>query len=172
MDERFFAEIGRMPEALDEVVARAGDGAMAALEALLRYLSATHERVPPRRIVEALGEALETRKATAMMTSFDRFLEEMRAEGRVQGRAQGRADVLLDLLAVKFGPVPVDVKRRVKGASADELLVWSRRVLSARTLGETIAAIDEDAKATAATRDAPARRATPRAARRSAKPRS
>ena len=175
-DERFFAEIGRMAEALDDVVARAGDGAMAALEALLRYLSATHEKVPQGEIVRALGEALDPEKAAAMTTNFDRWLDEKRAEaraqGRAQGRVQGRVEVLLDLLAVKFGEVPQELERRVKDAPADDILAWSRRVLTARTIEETIGTVDGDPKTTTGARAARGKRTTPRPARRSAKPRS
>ena len=54
-------------------------------------------------------------------------------------RLEGAADLVLRQLAGKFGPVPEDVRRRVKRAGPSALGKWSVRVLTAATLAEVFA---------------------------------
>ena len=56
------------------------------------------------------------------------------AEGRAQGQAEGRAEICSRLLARKFGPLPQDVQQRIYGATPEQLLTWSERILDALTL--------------------------------------
>ncbi|HJL42159.1 MAG TPA: DUF4351 domain-containing protein, partial [Myxococcales bacterium LLY-WYZ-16_1] len=56
------------------------------------------------------------------------------AEGRAQGQAEGRAEICSRLLARKFGPLPHDVQQRIHGATPEQLLTWSERILEAGTL--------------------------------------
>jgi hypothetical protein len=55
-------------------------------------------------------------------------------------RQEGQANMLLSLLAVKFGPLGEADRRRVLDADAQTLLQWSTRLLSARTLEEVFGA--------------------------------
>lgn len=72
--------------------------------------------------------------------------EQLRTEGRSEGRAEGltegetmgRADALLDLLALKFGPLGSDVIDRVHAAPLDRITAWTRRILTAETLGDVL----------------------------------
>jgi hypothetical protein len=58
--------------------------------------------------------------------------------GIEKGVKQGEAIILLALLQEKFGPDTVDAYReRVTAAESEELLQWSKRILSAET-AETI----------------------------------
>jgi hypothetical protein len=59
-------------------------------------------------------------------------------QGLEQGLQRGEAQMLLRLLARKFGAVPEGVRRRIKGADAETLLVWSERVLTAERLEEVV----------------------------------
>ena len=69
--------------------------------------------------------------------------EEAEQEGRTagiqEGRTAGTSEVLLRLLTVKFGPQPANVAERLAGASQEELLRWSERLLSAETLERVFA---------------------------------
>ena len=56
------------------------------------------------------------------------------------GRQEGQANMLLSLLAVKFGPLGEAERQRVLDADAQTLLQWSTRLLSARTLEEVFGA--------------------------------
>lgn len=60
--------------------------------------------------------------------------EKLRAEGRVEGRAEGRVEVVLKLLALRYGVLPDAATARVRGATQSELDGFTERVLSAATL--------------------------------------
>ncbi len=57
---------------------------------------------------------------------------------RAEGEARGRAGALVQLLALKFGPLPGAALRRVHDASSDQLQVWTARVLTASTLDQVL----------------------------------
>ncbi|WP_157514077.1 hypothetical protein [Nocardia concava] len=50
--------------------------------------------------------------------------------------AKGRAEALLELLALRFGPVPARIADRVHNSSIEQLQQWTTRVLTADTLGK------------------------------------
>jgi hypothetical protein len=56
-----------------------------------------------------------------------------------QLRAEGEAKTLLRLLALKFGPLPVEVVDRIQAGDSAELETWTERVLTATTLDEFFA---------------------------------
>ena len=70
----------------------------------------------------------------ALMTTA----EKLRAEGRAQGRAEGQAEFLMELLIMKFGPQPVNIRARVFTATSDQLHAWTRRILPATTIDEVL----------------------------------
>jgi len=73
------------------------------------------------RYQQHYAEEIETMSAFA-----DRFIE--------QGMQQGEATVLMMLLQEKFGADSVDAHReRIKAANPDQLLRWSKRILTAET---------------------------------------
>jgi len=51
-------------------------------------------------------------------------------------RAEGRAQALVQVLTVKFGPVPESVSQTVHGASSDQIQVWTARAVTAETLDQ------------------------------------
>ncbi|HXO19003.1 MAG TPA: hypothetical protein VOA87_03665 [Thermoanaerobaculia bacterium] len=71
------------------------------------------------------------------------WLEEGREEGlqkgREEGQQQGEARLLVRLLELKFGPLCDHDRERIASASADLLLLWGERVLTAGSLGEVFA---------------------------------
>ncbi|WP_148306718.1 hypothetical protein [Nocardia nova] len=50
--------------------------------------------------------------------------------------ARGRVEMLLELMAIKFGSLPDGVVQRVRSADVDQVRGWAARVLTARTLEE------------------------------------
>ena len=62
------------------------------------------------------------------------YLRRMRTASHAEGRREGEAAMLLQLLQLRFGPLPAEVTARVTAADADMLLRWSAQVLSAPTL--------------------------------------
>jgi predicted transposase YdaD len=160
-DARLEREIKRIARALDEVL-RAPDG-LAALEVLLRYLVATHGRFSAKKVVKLLENAAGAPAQEAMMDFFEEI--ELRGErrgerkGERKGRVEGRARTLLELLAVRFGPVPSAAKAQILAANEATLIRWTERVLTAPTLEKVIA--EERARATPARKPAASKRARP-----------
>ena len=114
---------------------------------LLRYISATHERLGAKRVEKALTAAVGKDEEKVIMG----FMEQLMEEGRVEGRVEGRARTLLELLAAKFGPVPAEARARVMAADEARLVRWSLRVLTETTLASVL----DSAKAKPAKRAAP-----------------
>ena len=55
-----------------------------------------------------------------------------------QGRSEGQQDLLQELLADKFGSLPVWALQRLQGASPEDLLAWAKRILRSTTLEDTL----------------------------------
>jgi hypothetical protein len=51
-------------------------------------------------------------------------------------RTEGRAEALVEMLAVKFGPLPDSVPPTVHAASADQIKAWAARAVTAETLDQ------------------------------------
>lgn len=139
-DGRMEREMGRMRDALDEVL-RAPNG-IEALRALLRYLAATHTRMRKEKVGELFQRTLSPAAKEVVVT----FLEEIRREGKLEGKREGRLEgkregklegkreAFLSLLTARFGALPEDAKRKVQAADDKALDEWTPRVLTARTL--------------------------------------
>jgi hypothetical protein len=56
-----------------------------------------------------------------------------------RAKRTGQAELLLEMLADSFGPVPVEIVARVQEASSDELQRWARRMRSAQSLADVFA---------------------------------
>ncbi|MBF6081392.1 Rpn family recombination-promoting nuclease/putative transposase [Nocardia cyriacigeorgica] len=109
-------------------------GGLDDLQSILTYIFGVGDTIDTdlAPLIDQLGpQAKET-----FMTTAERLQERGRAEGRVEGRAEGRAETLIELLALKFGPVPAAVAAAVGQASAEQLHVWTARILTANSLDE------------------------------------
>ena len=51
-------------------------------------------------------------------------------------RTEGRAEALVQVLTVKFGPLPESVSQTVLGASSDQIQGWTARAVTAATLDQ------------------------------------
>lgn len=65
---------------------------------------------------------------------YQEIAAEERAEGRQEGRQEGEAQLLLRLLAKRFGQLPPWVVERLEKASIEQLESWCERILDAQTL--------------------------------------
>lgn len=68
------------------------------------------------------------------------FAKRYLAQGEARGEARGRADLLLKLLAIRFGTLPIATIERVRAASIDELDRFAVRILTARSVDEVLTA--------------------------------
>ncbi len=64
-------------------------------------------------------------KEAAMTTA-----EQLIAEGESRGAARGEARVLINMLTLKFGELDDDTKNLVRGATADQIDLWSARFVA------------------------------------------
>jgi hypothetical protein len=55
-----------------------------------------------------------------------------------QGKAEGRMEIILKLLALRFGPLTEAAQARVRGAQDAQLDAVAERMLTAKTLEEAV----------------------------------
>ena len=55
---------------------------------------------------------------------------------RTEGRVEGRAEALVEMLTVKFGPIPDSVAQMVGAASIGQIKAWAARAVTAETLDQ------------------------------------
>jgi hypothetical protein len=166
-DARFLAEIAQMNAAIN--AALDAPDAHDALCSLLRYLSATHQRLGAKRIGKLLKAEATRRQEKVVMDVLDELRQEGREEGREEGQRigerigerNGRAQLLLKQLTARFGPVSAEAKAQVLAAKQPALERWALRVLTASSLQAVLGSHTHRAKKTAPARSA---RRTTRAA--------
>ena len=59
-------------------------------------------------------------------------------QGFEQGEQKGQQDLLQELLTEKFGSLPVWTLQRLRGASAEDMHAWAKRILRSTTLEDTL----------------------------------
>jgi Domain of unknown function (DUF4351) len=152
--------LSAVPEILDETQARA-DPELAVLSAMAhgrdddhrkaaRIARAAHlacvaldderSRLYCDLIIASLSEAalLEQDMNPFKYEYQSDFAKRYVAEGRVEGRVEGRAEIILRLLALRFGPVPSEIEARIRQASITELDLIGEHLLTAPTLQQTL----------------------------------
>jgi hypothetical protein len=73
-----------------------------------------------------------------------RYVAQGEAQGRLEGRMEGRMDIILKLLAMRFGPLTEAAQTRVRGAQDSQLDTLAERMLTAPTLEEALGScVDE-----------------------------
>jgi hypothetical protein len=60
------------------------------------------------------------------------------AKGKAEGKAEGRIEIILKLLALRFGPLTEAAQARVRGAPDAQLDAVAERMLTAKTLEEAV----------------------------------
>jgi predicted transposase YdaD len=141
-NQRLGAELRMWDDELRAVLDR--PGGMEDFVALLSYIERVGET--PAEELHELFAQLGSQAEEAYVTTAEMLRTEGRVEGRAQGRAEGRtegelrgrAESLVQLLILKFGPLPADTLQLVHAATVDQLETWTARVLTAETLGEVL----------------------------------
>ena len=124
-----FGQISQAPNGLD------------ALRLLLEYISVTSDADPTnvQEFAKRIGPIAENAYMTAAEKLTKQGEEKGRKEGRKEGRQEGQAELVLRLLALRFGELPSNITQRVRAASDSELTQWAERVLTAASLDEVFA---------------------------------
>jgi uncharacterized protein DUF4351 len=87
--------------------------------------------------VSQRNEEVKTMATNWVERLENKYLREGRKQGREEGRAEGIRKILLRQLALRFGPLPVTVRREVEAISSVERLNrLAEQVVTARSLEE------------------------------------
>ena len=69
------------------------------------------------------------------------FARRYYGQGKAEGKAEGRVEIVLRLLALRFGPLSEAVQARVHRAEEAQLDAVVERVLTAHTLEEALGSL-------------------------------
>jgi predicted transposase/invertase (TIGR01784 family) len=131
----FLSILGRWMDVVGEV-ATAPNG-LSALAQLLCYVLQVNKHVQREQLQELLTRDIGPQAQEAIVTAGQLLIEQGRQQGLEQGRQQGFQELLLQLLRQRFGDqVNSVVERRVMEAPLEQVQAWTKRLLSAATLGE------------------------------------
>jgi hypothetical protein len=86
---------------------------------------------------EAARRALQTMNASKYEYQSE-FARRYFGQGKAAGKAEGRVEIILKLLATRYGMLSTAVEARVRGAGSAELDGVAERVLTASTLDEAL----------------------------------
>ena len=129
---------------LDVILARLERGSVY-MDQCLEYISCAVEVAEGERGLRELVCKYSEIDGERMMTTLtEKWKAEGKAEGLAEGKAEGQAEgqvrSLLLLMDRRFGPVAEPVRKRVVGASVQELDAWLVRTLDAGSVDEVLAA--------------------------------
>jgi hypothetical protein len=112
-----------------------------AAEAALLGLDAERAMMYRDMLDEALSEAARQALQSMNPSRYEYkgpFAKRYYGQGLTEGEAKGRAEIVLRLLAVRFGAVSEEVHARIRGASIEQLDRIGERLLTARSLSEAL----------------------------------
>jgi predicted transposase/invertase (TIGR01784 family) len=103
---------------------------------MIKYLIEKSE-IPNREVFQTwvhthLSPPLEVKTMT--------LAEQFRMEGRMEGKMEGEQTMLIEQLNYRFSSLRPDYESKIKNAQADDLLLWGKRVLSAKSVEEVFQA--------------------------------
>jgi predicted transposase YdaD len=109
-----------------------------AMEALLAYLSSVDDRVTEDHVEEAVLEALPGPEGERIVATFaERWMEEGKRKGLEEGVRAHAREAVLEVLGVRFGPVPGSLRERIAETADLELLrTWLKKAIVAESLQE------------------------------------
>ena len=125
---RITAELRPWADQLRAVLDQPGGGE--AFIAFLTYIELVSEA--PANELRDLAAWLGPDAEEAYVTTA----EMLRAEGEARSEARWRAEALVEMLTVKFGPLPQSVPQTVHAASIDQIKAWAARAVTVETLDQ------------------------------------
>jgi hypothetical protein len=113
-----------------------GEGRRDLVQAVIEHVS--RSAGPDDSVALKAAQEADSEMEKIVSTFVEEWMREGEARGRAQGQAEGRAEgqaeICSRLLAHKFGPLPEEVQLRIRGATPEQLLAWSERILDASSL--------------------------------------
>ncbi len=107
----------------------------AALGTVWRYILIIHSE-PPEVVLTQLAAVTPDPIKEELMTAGEVLIERGRVQGEIKGEIKGKRNMLLTVLAARFGAVPAAVVAQVNAAEHAQLDAWARRGVTAPTLDE------------------------------------
>lgn len=74
----------------------------------------------------------------AVKEAYVTLAELLRAESEAKGKAEGQALTLVQLLTLRFGPVPQESLDRIQSATTEQLSAWTANFVTADSIDETL----------------------------------
>lgn len=87
--------------------------------------------LPEEEVGDFLKVEIGPESEQLLKTTYDRLME--------KGLAEGGAAILLSLLTERFGSLPAKISERVRAASVEQLDLWAKSLLAAKTLEDVFA---------------------------------
>jgi predicted transposase YdaD len=134
LDQDPLAVLDRTGPLLREV--RDGPDGHDACEEFIRYLAEVRDA--DLDDVKQRVARIDRRLEDDVMTLAERLRNEGRKEGRQEGRTDGRVEMLLSLVAARFGEADAGVRARVHAADLSTLDRWAVQVLTATSVDEAL----------------------------------
>ena len=128
----WIAELGAVSQVASPTVAHVG---------LFSYIMEVAD-VTYSRILEFIRLEVGPAAEKLLKSTYDQILEKGQAKGKAEGKAEGvaeMAEVLLRLLARRFGEVPQEFVDRVRSSPIQRIGLWVERVLDAESLEQVLA---------------------------------
>jgi len=122
------AELWPWADQLKAVLDQPGGGE--AFLAIMTYIELVSEA--PASELRDLAVSLGPDAEEAYVTTA----EMLRTEGEARAEARWRGEALVQVLTVKFGPLPERVPETVHAASSDQIQAWTTRSVTAETLDQ------------------------------------
>jgi hypothetical protein len=85
-----------------------------------------------------IPEAFETAMNSLGYEYQGDFARRYYGQGKAEGKAEGRMELILELLALRFGPLTEAAQARVRGSQDVQLTAVAERMLTAKTLEEAL----------------------------------
>jgi hypothetical protein len=89
-------------------------------------------------LAQNIPEAFETAMNSLGFEYQGDFSRRYYGQGKAEGKVEGRMELILKLLALRFGPLPDVTQTRVRSAQDAQLDAVAERMLTAKTLEEAV----------------------------------
>jgi hypothetical protein len=129
-------EHGQSPDSL--LAARIATAAILASAAIDVERSRLYLDLIQISLSKNIPEAFETAMNSLGYEYQGDFARRYYGQGKAEGKAEGRIEIILELLALRFGPLTEATQARVRGAQDVQLNAVAERMLTAKTLEEAL----------------------------------
>ena len=123
-----------------ELATRVASAAVAATASLDAERSKLYLDLLQINVCETVRKAIEVTMSGALGFEYQSdFARRYIAQGKAEGKSEGRVEIVLKLLALRFGPLTDTVEANVRGAQDAQIEAVAARTLTAQTLAEALA---------------------------------